>query len=94
MLYYYYYSPHPPLRPDTSVSSRYIYNSDKSELIIPGVSRSDAGKYICNAVNKIGRDNATLTLDVIGEKILDERHVGFFFNEKCQISYNGRGISS
>lgn len=39
-------------------------------LVIPGVSRSDSGKYVCSAVNKVGEDNAAFTLDVSGEKIL------------------------
>ncbi|KAK1806712.1 hypothetical protein P4O66_005212, partial [Electrophorus voltai] len=50
--------------PPTSDSSRYIYNSDKSELIIPAVVRSDSGKYVCIARNKIGEDSATFELDV------------------------------
>ncbi|XP_076869237.1 neural cell adhesion molecule 1 isoform X2 [Brachyhypopomus gauderio] len=50
--------------PPTSDSSRYIYNSDKSELIIPAVVRNDAGKYICTAQNKIGEDGAIFELDV------------------------------
>lgn len=66
LLYYYYYPP----RPATSDSSRYIYNSDKSMLIIPDVARSDSGNYACTAVNKIGEASSTFTLDVSGEKIL------------------------
>ncbi|KAB5532960.1 hypothetical protein PHYPO_G00126080 [Pangasianodon hypophthalmus] len=50
--------------PETSDSSRYLYNSDKSKLTIPGVARSDFGRYVCSAVNKIGEDSATFTLDV------------------------------
>ncbi|KAB5513303.1 hypothetical protein PHYPO_G00249670 [Pangasianodon hypophthalmus] len=50
--------------PETSDSSRYIYNSDKSKLTIPGVARSDFGRYVCSAVNKIGEDSITFTLDV------------------------------
>ncbi|XP_053467875.1 neural cell adhesion molecule 2 [Ictalurus furcatus] len=60
-------SPHPTITwemPDTSDSSRYIYNSDKSKLIIPGVARSDSGKYVCTAVNKIANERAEFTLDV------------------------------
>ncbi|KAK2815170.1 hypothetical protein Q7C36_023436 [Tachysurus vachellii] len=60
-------TPHPVITwemPDTSDSSRYIYNSDKSKLTIPGVAREDSGKYVCTGANKIGKDNAIFTLDV------------------------------
>ncbi|XP_027025682.2 neural cell adhesion molecule 1 [Tachysurus fulvidraco] len=60
-------APHPNITwetPDTSDSSRYIYNSDKSKLTIPGVAREDSGKYVCTGANKIGNDSATFTLDV------------------------------
>ncbi|XP_036414025.1 neural cell adhesion molecule 1-like isoform X2 [Colossoma macropomum] len=50
--------------PSTSDSSRYIYNSDKSELIIPAVARSDFGEYACTASNKLGDDSAAFILDV------------------------------
>ncbi|XP_056618395.1 neural cell adhesion molecule 2 isoform X2 [Triplophysa dalaica] len=50
--------------PSTSDKSRYNYNSDKSELTISGVTRSDFGEYICTATNKIGDNSATLILDV------------------------------
>ncbi|TSK20187.1 Neural cell adhesion molecule 1 [Bagarius yarrelli] len=61
-------APHPNITwetPDTSDSSRYIYNSDKSMLFIPGVVRSDSGKYVCTASNKIGEDSTAFTLDVL-----------------------------
>ncbi|KAF5907171.1 neural cell adhesion molecule 1-like isoform X2, partial [Clarias magur] len=61
-------APHPNITwetPQASDSSRYIYNSDKSKLIIPGVARSDFGNYVCTAANKIGKDHASFTLDVI-----------------------------
>ncbi|XP_036414026.1 neural cell adhesion molecule 1-like [Colossoma macropomum] len=54
--------------PSTSDSSRYIYNSDKSELIIPAVARSDFGEYACTASNKLGDDSAAFILDVSVEK--------------------------
>ncbi|XP_060756264.1 neural cell adhesion molecule 2 [Neoarius graeffei] len=60
-------APHPNITwemPATSDSSRYIYNSDKSMLIIPDVARSDSGNYACTAVNKIGEASSTFTLDV------------------------------
>ncbi|KAM9436503.1 neural cell adhesion molecule 1 [Clarias gariepinus] len=61
-------APHPNITwktPEASDSSRYIYNSDKSKLIIPGVARSDFGTYNCTAANKIGENSASFTLDVI-----------------------------
>ncbi|KAI5092347.1 neural cell adhesion molecule 1-like isoform X2 [Silurus meridionalis] len=60
-------APHPNISwkvPDTSDSSRYTYNSDKSKLIINGLARRDAGKYVCTAINNFGKDSAEFTLDV------------------------------
>uniref|UniRef100_A0A8C7TX98 Neural cell adhesion molecule 3 n=1 Tax=Oncorhynchus mykiss TaxID=8022 RepID=A0A8C7TX98_ONCMY len=50
--------------PDSSDESRYKYNSDKSELIISSVVRSDYGEYICTAKNKISESSAMIMLDV------------------------------
>ncbi|XP_030639043.1 neural cell adhesion molecule 1 [Chanos chanos] len=50
--------------PANSDFSRYIFNSDKSQLVIPSVVRSDFGEYICTATNKIAENSATFTLDV------------------------------
>ncbi|XP_052345884.1 neural cell adhesion molecule 1-like isoform X6 [Oncorhynchus keta] len=50
--------------PDSSDESRYKYNSDKSELIISSVVRSDYGEYICTAKNKIAESSAMIMLDV------------------------------
>ncbi|XP_018582435.2 neural cell adhesion molecule 1 isoform X1 [Scleropages formosus] len=50
--------------PLTSDTSRYIFNSDKSELTIPSVVRLDYGEYTCTATNKIGEASASLMLDV------------------------------
>lgn len=58
------------LSPSTFDESRYQYNSDKSQLTISGVARSDFGEYVCTATNKIGENNATFILDVSGEKPL------------------------
>ncbi|KAK6326557.1 hypothetical protein J4Q44_G00022020 [Coregonus suidteri] len=52
--------------PDSSDESRYKYNSDKSELIISSVVRSDYGEYICTAKNKIAESSAMIMLDVSG----------------------------
>lgn len=56
-----------PLSPSTFDDSRYKYNTDKSELTISAVTRSDFGEYICMASNKIGENSATFILDVSGE---------------------------
>uniref|UniRef100_A0A4W5P589 Neural cell adhesion molecule 3 n=1 Tax=Hucho hucho TaxID=62062 RepID=A0A4W5P589_9TELE len=50
--------------PESSDKSRYKYNSDKSELIISSVVRSDYGEYICTAKNKIAESSAMIMLDV------------------------------
>ncbi|KTF81263.1 hypothetical protein cypCar_00040406, partial [Cyprinus carpio] len=50
--------------PSTSDPSRHKYNSDKSELTISAVTRSDFGEYVCTATNKIGNNTAKFILDV------------------------------
>ncbi|XP_064161370.1 neural cell adhesion molecule 1 isoform X3 [Anguilla rostrata] len=50
--------------PPLSDATRYRFNSDRSELIIPSVVRSDFGEYTCVAENKIGETRASFTLDV------------------------------
>ncbi|XP_043117245.1 neural cell adhesion molecule 1 isoform X2 [Puntigrus tetrazona] len=50
--------------PSPSEDSRHRYNSDKSELTISAVTRSDFGEYVCTASNKIGENTATFNLDV------------------------------
>ncbi|XP_058602559.1 neural cell adhesion molecule 1 isoform X3 [Onychostoma macrolepis] len=59
--------PHPNISwivPSTSDESRHKYNSDKSQLTISAVTRSDFGEYVCTAANKIGENTATFILDV------------------------------
>lgn len=53
-------------RPTTIDSSRHLFNSDRSQLIIKSVSRSDYGEYICTAINKIAESSATIMLHVFG----------------------------
>ncbi|XP_061073385.1 neural cell adhesion molecule 1 isoform X2 [Conger conger] len=50
--------------PPMSDDSRYKFNSDRSELTIPAVVRSDFGEYACVAKNKIGESRANFVLDV------------------------------
>ncbi len=59
-----------PFSPSTSDDSRHKYNSDKSELTISAVTRSDFGEYVCTAANKIGENTATFILDVSGKTSL------------------------
>ncbi|XP_036394848.1 neural cell adhesion molecule 1 isoform X2 [Megalops cyprinoides] len=59
--------PHPTISwnsPPSSDASRYVFNSDKSELVIPSVVRSDFGEYTCTGTNKISESSATFMLDV------------------------------
>ena len=46
--------------------SHHQFNSDRSELTIQSVVRSDYGEYICTAKNKIAEDTATIMLHVFG----------------------------
>ncbi|KAK7158198.1 hypothetical protein R3I93_009409 [Phoxinus phoxinus] len=57
--------------PSTFDNSRYKYNTDKSELTISAVTRSDFGEYICTANNKIGENSATFILDVSERPTID-----------------------
>ncbi|XDV40806.1 hypothetical protein PO909_009808, partial [Leuciscus waleckii] len=50
--------------PNTFDVSRYKFNTDKSQLTISAVTRSDFGEYICTANNKIGENSDTFILDV------------------------------
>ncbi|XP_035275664.1 neural cell adhesion molecule 1 isoform X1 [Anguilla anguilla] len=50
--------------PPLSDATRHRFNSDRSELTIPSVVRSDFGEYTCVAANKIGETRASFTLDV------------------------------
>ncbi|KAG7469011.1 hypothetical protein MATL_G00124300 [Megalops atlanticus] len=59
--------PHPTISwssPPSSDASRYVFNSDRSELVIPSVVRSDFGEYTCTGTNKISEGSATFMLDV------------------------------
>ncbi|CAB1334100.1 unnamed protein product [Coregonus sp. 'balchen'] len=64
---------------DSSDESRYKYNSDKSELIISSVVRSDYGEYICTAKNKIAESSAMIMLDV------SEHPVAMLSQEKMEV---------
>ncbi|XP_051721039.1 neural cell adhesion molecule 1-like isoform X2 [Ctenopharyngodon idella] len=57
--------------PSTSDDSRIKFNTDKSELTISSVTRSDYGEYVCTATNKIGENSATFILDVSERPIID-----------------------
>ncbi|XP_067266867.1 neural cell adhesion molecule 1-A isoform X1 [Chanodichthys erythropterus] len=57
--------------PSSSDESRIKFNTDKSELTISAVTRSDYGEYVCTATNKIGENTATFVLDVSERPIID-----------------------
>ncbi|KAL6462265.1 hypothetical protein MHYP_G00286870 [Metynnis hypsauchen] len=82
--------------PSTSDSSRYIYNSDKSELIIPAVARSDFGEYVCTASNKLGEDSAALILDVSERPsvILSQDEMAVRLEGSVSVSCNATGHPS
>ncbi|KAI4893836.1 hypothetical protein NFI96_020825, partial [Prochilodus magdalenae] len=82
--------------PPTSDSSRYIYNSDKSELIIPAVARSDFGEYVCTAANKLGDDSAAFILDVSERPyvILSKEEMAVKPGESVSVSCNATGHPS
>lgn len=54
-------------RPTTIDSSRHQFNSDRSQLIINSVTRSDYGEYVCTAINKIGESSGVIMLHVFGQ---------------------------
>ncbi|XP_049323486.1 neural cell adhesion molecule 1 isoform X2 [Astyanax mexicanus] len=79
--------------PSTSDSSRYIYNSDKSELTIPAVARSDFGEYVCTGSNKLGEDSRAFILDVSESPsvILSENKMAVKLGESVSVSCNATG---
>ncbi|XP_072548435.1 neural cell adhesion molecule 1 isoform X2 [Salminus brasiliensis] len=79
--------------PSTSDSSRYIYNSDKSELTIPAVARSDFGEYVCTGSSKIGEDNAEFILDVseLPFVTLTQNEMVVKLGETASVSCNATG---
>ncbi|KAI7806321.1 putative neural cell adhesion molecule 1-like [Triplophysa rosa] len=79
--------------PSTSDKSRYNYNSDKSELTISGVTRSDFGEYVCTATNKIGNNSATFILDVSERPtvVLDPSRLTIIPGESGSVLCNATG---
>ncbi|KAG2471135.1 NCAM1 protein, partial [Polypterus senegalus] len=63
-----------PLMMDTS---KYSFNSDKSELNIRGIEKSDEGNYTCVAVNTLGEasDKTWLNISVMPKVMLNETAV-------------------
>ncbi|XP_066533654.1 neural cell adhesion molecule 1 isoform X2 [Hoplias malabaricus] len=82
--------------PATSDSSRYIYNSDKSELIIPAVTRSDLGEYVCTAANKLGDASDTYILDVSERPLvfLSQDEMAVKVGESVSVPCNATGHPS
>lgn len=81
------------ITPSTFDESRYQYNSDKSELTISAVTRSDFGEYVCTATNKIGENNATFFLDVSERPTvaLDESRLTLLPGETGSVLCNATG---
>ncbi|XP_045551851.1 neural cell adhesion molecule 1-A isoform X3 [Salmo salar] len=79
--------------PDSSDKSRYKYNSDKSELIISSVVRSDHGEYICTAKNKISESSAMIMLDVSEhpEAVLSQEKMEVEPGQSISVSCNVSG---
>ncbi|XP_050987669.1 neural cell adhesion molecule 1 isoform X3 [Labeo rohita] len=81
------------ITPSTFDNSRYKYNSDKSELTISAVTRSDFGEYICMATNKIGENSATFILDVSERPtvVLDQTKLAVNPGEYVSVICNATG---
>nr|XP_055067116.1 neural cell adhesion molecule 1 isoform X1 [Misgurnus anguillicaudatus] len=81
------------ITPSTFDESRYQYNSDKSELTISAVTRSDFGEYVCTATNKIGENSARFILDVSERPtvVLDESRLTLLPGETGSVLCNATG---
>uniref|UniRef100_H3DP36 Neural cell adhesion molecule 3 n=1 Tax=Tetraodon nigroviridis TaxID=99883 RepID=H3DP36_TETNG len=74
------------LRPTTIDSSHHQFNSDRSQLIIKSVTKSDYGEYTCTAINKIAESSATMKLHVF-------EALGVFVSAEQQIVSVGERVS-
>nr|XP_017207042.1 neural cell adhesion molecule 1-like isoform X1 [Danio rerio] len=72
---------------------RYSYNTDKSELTISAVTRSDYGEYICTASNKIGESSAIFVLDVseLPTVVFTENKLSIIPGESASVFCNATG---
>ncbi|XP_062254361.1 neural cell adhesion molecule 1 isoform X2 [Platichthys flesus] len=72
---------------------RHQFNSDRSQLTIQAVARSDLGEYICTAANKIGEDSATIILHVYEapEVFLSADQQSVSMGERVSVSCNVSG---
>ncbi|XP_026083386.1 neural cell adhesion molecule 1-like isoform X2 [Carassius auratus] len=79
--------------PSPSDVSRYKFNSDKSELTISAVTRSDFGEYVCIATNKIGENSATFILEVSEHPavVLDQTKLTVIPGEAVSVNCNATG---
>uniref|UniRef100_A0A672SX24 Neural cell adhesion molecule 1-B-like n=1 Tax=Sinocyclocheilus grahami TaxID=75366 RepID=A0A672SX24_SINGR len=79
--------------PSPADDSRYKFNSDKSELTISAVTRSDFGEYVCIATNKIGENSATFILDVSEHPtvVLDQTKLTVIPGETGSVICNATG---
>ncbi|CAG12882.1 unnamed protein product [Tetraodon nigroviridis] len=72
--------------PTTIDSSHHQFNSDRSQLIIKSVTKSDYGEYTCTAINKIAESSATMKLHVF-------EALGVFVSAEQQIVSVGERVS-
>ncbi|XP_052002247.1 neural cell adhesion molecule 2-like isoform X2 [Xyrauchen texanus] len=81
------------ITPSPFDNTRYKYNSDRSELTISAVTRSDSGEYVCMATNKIGENSATFILDVSGRPtvVLDKSRLTVIPGEAGSVVCNATG---
>ncbi|XP_051999311.1 neural cell adhesion molecule 1-like isoform X2 [Xyrauchen texanus] len=81
------------ITPSPFDNSRYKYNSDRSELVISAVTRSDFGEYVCTATNKIGENSATFILDVSERPtvVLDQSRLTIIPGETASVICNATG---
>ncbi|XP_051577651.1 neural cell adhesion molecule 2-like isoform X2 [Myxocyprinus asiaticus] len=84
------------ITPSPFDNSRYKYNSDRSELIISAVTRSDFGEYVCTATNKIGENSAIFILDVSERPtvVLDKSRLTIIPGETASVVCNATGHPS
>uniref|UniRef100_H2V5K3 Neural cell adhesion molecule 3 n=1 Tax=Takifugu rubripes TaxID=31033 RepID=H2V5K3_TAKRU len=79
--------------PTTTDSSRHQFNSNRSQLIINSVTRSDYGEYVCTATNKIGESSGIIMLHVFEapEVFVSTEQQSVSVGERVSVSCNVSG---